>query len=88
MARETLRGPDGIRIVLDSDEIFPDDPGAGTPAMVYGRGKEQYGTFWYACDTGSFSGDNSAISKAGLKWLQELEDQVNAWITNRTPKEA
>lgn len=34
MMKKTLRGPDGVTLELDSGEIYPDDPGNGTPAMV------------------------------------------------------
>lgn len=33
--RETLHGPGGVRLELDKTQVFPDDPGQGTPAMVY-----------------------------------------------------
>ena len=28
--KKTLRGPLGVRLILDTGEIFPDDPGNGT----------------------------------------------------------
>lgn len=31
----TLRGPGGLQLVLDPAQIFPDDPGQGTPAIVW-----------------------------------------------------
>jgi len=37
MPKQTLKGPEGLIIKLDSDQIFPDDPGQGTPAMVIQR---------------------------------------------------
>lgn len=41
----------GWSLALDSAEIIPDDPGAGTPAMVYGPfGKSA--TFGYALAEG------------------------------------
>lgn len=33
--KKTYSGPRGVKLVLDSSENFPDDPGNGTPAMVY-----------------------------------------------------
>lgn len=32
--KKRLVGPHGVTLELDSKEIYPDDPGQGTPAMV------------------------------------------------------
>lgn len=62
----TLRGPAGYRLVLDSAEVFPDDPGAGTPALVYcPRGRAS--TYFCAIDTGEVDGF-------------DVPDEVHAWL--------
>lgn len=81
--RETLRGPGGLLIVLDAAEIFPDDPGNGTPAMVlapFGRGTA---TFWCANETGEVDGDH-VMTEAQCRWLNEMEDAVTTWVELRS----
>lgn len=81
MQTKTLHGPGGIRIELDRGEIFPDDPGAGTPAMVYLR--EHHATYGCALDTGELSLGDVRLSGAQLKWLESVIDDVNDFISIR-----
>lgn len=30
----TFKGPEGLRLELDAGQIFPEDPGQGTPVLV------------------------------------------------------
>jgi hypothetical protein len=78
--RKTLTGPQGVRIELDSAQIFPDDPGQGTPAMVY-VGPES-GTFWCAIDTGELicGATEYQLSAAQLNWLRTQEDAVGEFM--------
>ena len=83
---ETLRGPGGLVIRLDATEIFPDDPGNGTPALVvapFGRGTS---TFWCALDTGEMDGPNGLwnLNEAQMKWLNTCEEAVNQWVELRS----
>lgn len=78
---QTLRGPGGIRIELDSEEIYPDDPGQGTPAMVY-KGNAS-ATFWCAESEGELEGDRSnmvELSAAQKRWLTEQQPIVDKFI--------
>jgi len=76
--RTTLRPakPLGIRIELDSSEIIPSDPGAGTPAMVYVGNAS--GTFWCALDTGEV--DDFTLTDSQHRWLSMVAEQVDAFI--------
>lgn len=74
---KTLRGPNGIRIELDSSEVVPNDPGAGTPAMVY-LGND-CATFWCAMDYGCLQ-DDTELSERQSRWLDEQEETVNAFV--------
>lgn len=78
---KTLTGPNGIRIVLDSSEIVPHDPGAGTPAMVY-VGQHSSGTYWCALDTGELiCGDRDyTLSDAQYRWLDDQFDIVSEFV--------
>ena len=80
MTTKTLIGPNGLRIELDASEIYPDDPGAGTPAMVY-YGRDS-ATFWCALDTGEL--DGRKLRQPELDWLDAQLDTVEAFIDNHT----
>lgn len=74
--KQTIKGPSGIRIELDASEIYPDDPGAGAPAMVY-RGRES-GTYWCAVDTGELG--DELLPQGALNWLHNQFDAVDAFM--------
>lgn len=60
------------QIRLDSDQVFPKDPGNGTPAVVHGPGGAT-ATLGCAADTGELleaSGAVHEIPTRVLKWLQ------------------
>lgn len=79
--KKTLRGPDGVTLELDSSEIYPDDPGNGTPAMVHKGGGS--GTLTYVECYGevhdSRIGDVQLSMKA-LDWLasEKVQNIVEA----------
>lgn len=80
MAQATLYGPQGVKIVLDTDEIIPDDPGAGTPAMVILG--EYSATYWYAIATGEVYTNNfdKTLSPRVLQWLEGKEKAVDRFL--------
>lgn len=86
--RESLCGPGGIRIVLDASEIFPDDPGNGTPAMVYlpfGRGSA---TYWCAQGEGVVLSDKHGeieLTDEQKEWLNDdsVDRAIAQWIDIR-----
>jgi len=80
---KTINGPSGYNIELDSTEIYPDDPGAGTPAMVNGpRGSS--GTYWCVADTGEMlngRGEETVdVPPRIIDWLDSKADEVDAFI--------
>lgn len=54
------------RVELDPSQVFPDDPGNGTPEMVYGP-NDTSGTFFCTIDTGEL--DGIRLPFAVLAWL-------------------
>lgn len=78
MAKLTLNGPQGVKLHLDSTQIFPDDPGNGTPALVEWRGET--GTYWCSADTGE-CGDRM-LPESICRWLNsdKVVDQVEAFM--------
>jgi hypothetical protein len=82
MTTKTLTGPSGIRIELDSAQIFPDDPGQGTPAMVYvdsAKARGMSATYWCAADTGELDG-MPVLSSKQVDWLHAQDEAVAAFI--------
>lgn len=71
------------QVHLDSQQVFPDDPGNGTPAIVTGPGGAT-ATLWCAADTAELiAPDNSVhdIPAGALHWLQtEATDRANDFI--------
>ena len=82
----TLNGPGGLKVHLDASEIFPDDPGAGTPALVKLRvGQKTYSaSYWCAADTGELDCGDHQLTQNQCDWLNDIEDQVNGWIERHT----
>ncbi len=74
--KKTLVGPNGLRLVLDTDEVYPDNPGDGTPAMLY-LGKNS-GTYWCALDTGEV--DGRALSSHQYAWVLSNEELVDNFL--------
>lgn len=77
--KQTLRGPNGIRVILDASEIYRDDPGQGTPMIVEcGRGS---GTFTAAHNEGELiCGDEEVtLTPEQMAWLDSLVDEVWEW---------
>jgi hypothetical protein len=79
-SEQFLRGPGGIVIILDSREVVPSDPGAGTPAMVEASGGTYVATYWCALDTGELDGGSYTLSDAQCRWLDAMEDTVNTFV--------
>lgn len=67
----TLKHKSGWRLELDRDEIYPDDPGNGTPAMVYAPRDESWGTYWCALDNAEVACGDVVVPIPGdvLAWL-------------------
>lgn len=75
------------RLVLDASQIIPDDPGAGTPAVVYGP-RDSSATFWCAVNEGvvSNSREDIEIPARVLRWLASNEELVSEWIDENEPE--
>jgi hypothetical protein len=57
----------GYTLVLDPSEIIPDDPGAGTPALVYDPTRRHSSTYYCALENGDCDG-------------YTLPDSVQFWL--------
>ncbi len=84
---KTLVGPNGIRIELDKDQVFKDDPGQGTPAMVRlnrGRHKpEGCSTYTCASNEGEIDAGSDGfvkLNEAQCLWLNQQEDAIGKFL--------
>lgn len=82
--KKNLYGPGRLRVELDTEQVFPDDPGNGTPAMVFlpfGRGCS---TYWCAREVGTVDGGQRGgeipLTDAQCEWLWSIEDAVEDFI--------
>jgi hypothetical protein len=84
---EAFRGPNGIKIELDRGEVYTDDPGAGTPAVVMltKDHRTYFATYWCAIGEGCLDGtggDSCKLSKTQLQWLESMESEVEDFLYN------
>lgn len=72
-------GPGGLRLELDPAQVFPDDPGQGTPALVV-LGKWS-ATFTCALNEGVLDGPcERELTNAQMAWLEKQEEYVNRYL--------
>ncbi len=82
-ATKTIKGPNGLRIELDKGQVCPDDPGSGTPAMVYKDGREEAsGSYWRVQGEGTLDVRRGEITltEPQLEWINSQEDAVNDFL--------
>ena len=70
--RFTKTGPDGLRVEFNADEIFPNDPGQGTPVLVC-LGRE---TATFCCALNEGEVDGIRLSPAQMLFLESIEEFV------------
>lgn len=78
--KKILNGPSGVKVVLDSSQIFPNDPGQGTPALVV---KDEFtGTYSCACGEGELDCGAYQLTNAESDWLnsEEIYNQVDDFL--------
>jgi hypothetical protein len=71
------------RVELDSTQVIPDDPGAGTPAMVYAPSGAS-GTYWCVMDTAEIDGEE--VPSFVLQWLEKIFDEVDEFVATYSVK--
>lgn len=69
-----------VTLVLDSSEVFADDPGEGTPALVIVRHGSSEFVATYDCVMGEGEVEGYEISDSVYRWLEEMESEVEACI--------
>ena len=87
-AHHILTGPNGLKVVLDANEIYPSDPGQGTPALVTLKvGDEEYtASFACACGEGELDCGSYQLNDDQKDWLNSVEPDVDAFLTHHTQR--
>lgn len=78
--RFTKTGPNGLRVEFDATEIYPDDPGQGTPVLVC-LGRE---TATFCCALNEGEVDGIRLSQAQIAFLESLEELVWDFTSPKT----
>jgi len=73
-----LQSPDkSILVELDKNEIYPNDPGMGTPVMIYLRGGAS-GSWNCVISEGEVEGH--PLTRSQSAWLESIAPTVWAWM--------
>lgn len=81
MFKQRISGPGGLMLVLDISEMDIDDPGQGTPAMIYADNYKYSGTYFAVIAEGEIEG-YKPLTVSQLKWLDSVADDVDDWIND------
>lgn len=84
--KQTLKGPDGIKIELDADEIYSNDPGMGTPILVSVADDGERFIASYNCAVGENEVDGVKLTDEQIEWLNDLDYALDTWLTAFTRK--
>ena len=83
MHTQTFHGPDGWTVVADRRQVFPDDPGQGTPLMVYAPKAMACGTLARVLDTAETDTNTGQIEPVPgrvMAWLINIDNEANEWV--------
>lgn len=76
---QTVQGPRGLKLELDAKEIYPSDPGMGTPRLVW-FGRESM-TFDCAMDNiAELIGCTYEQAEWAYNWLNSLDETAGLWL--------
>lgn len=64
----------GLKVEVDSNEVYPEDPGNGTPVMVSAPGGH---SATIGCALGEGEVEGYQLSQQESDWLQEQSDRAD-----------
>lgn len=68
-------------VQLDRSQVFPDEPGQGTPAMV--RRFQYSATYWCAQNEGVLTdsdGSEWRLVDSDVQWLEDIDREVTEFL--------
>jgi hypothetical protein len=69
-----------LKVILDSSEYFPNDPGAGCPALVvHGNSTASYNC---AVNEGELGCGEYQLSESQMRWLFSIESTVEKFFND------
>lgn len=72
-----LKGPD-ITVEMDTEEIYPNDPGMGTPVLIE-LDNGDTGTWNYVTSEGE-TADGTQLTEEQKEWLNSITPTVEQWM--------
>lgn len=76
-SKEILDGPDGMKVEFDASQVFPEDPGQGTPVLVVLKNKET--ASWNCAINEGETVDGTKFTEKQKSWLNNITPWVDAW---------
>lgn len=70
-----------LLVQLDRSQVIPNDPGAGTPAIV--RAFDYHATYWCACGEDELMnehGHTTRLTPAEVEWLASLDGEITDFL--------
>lgn len=70
-----------LSVILDRKQVFPDDPGQGTPAIV--ECGMYHATYWCAIGEGELFSDREGTKKLTQRqrdWLDSLSQEIDEFL--------
>ena len=72
------------QLIADRSQVFPEDPGAGTPLLVMSPTGTS-GTLHCVLDTGEIGCGDESVPASVLSWLARVQDEAEAWVYADVP---
>jgi hypothetical protein len=70
----------GLKIILDETEIYPKDPGMGTPVIIEKNLNFKTYTATWNCGTETGELDGYSLTDEEKEWLESKAEQVENWM--------
>jgi hypothetical protein len=77
MTTKTLK-KHGLTVVLDTNKVIHDDPGADTPALVYMG--EASATYHVALHEGELDFGDVKLNPTQIRWLDSIEGEIGDFL--------
>ena len=73
--------PIRLQIILDTNEIYPDDPGNGCPVLVATQDFKYTASWNCATNEGELDCGSYPLSDRQMNWLESKSQEVYDWMS-------